>query len=281
MVRIENISIIGLGIIGGSLAQAITKRGLSKKVTGIDIDEKIVKKALEEKVIDRGSVNLETVKGSDLIFICTYVMNIPKILQEISPYLKQNSIVTDVGSTKEMVMARARDFLPKGAYFVGGHPMAGSEQSGFLFSRQDMFDKMPYIITPYNDTPKVVIEALKDIIEGIGAKVVIMSPEQHDYVVGLVSHIPQIMASAIVNFTKEVEGCDRVIGKGYLDFTRIVSSNPRMWKDILLSNKGNILELLARLRNRLETLEELIETGDEQGIKEFFCKARSYREGLQ
>lgn len=256
----EKIAIVGVGLIGGSLGLAFKRVGVGQKIIGISRDATI-SQALGLGVIDEGYDyhSLERgVKDADLVFLCTPILRILELLEEIPKYAKKGSIISDVGSTKAKVASVAKRAFPKGLYLIGGHPMAGSERRGVMASDPYLFENAIYVLTPGSDVPMKVTEGFATLIEKIGARVTVMGPYTHDMIAAGVSHLPQLMAISLVNLIGELnrENPDflRLAAGGFRDLTRIASSPYELWKDICITNQSSIVEMIDRYIGKLQGL---------------------------
>jgi len=281
----KKITLIGVGLIGGSLGLALKENRSNFKIIGVDKKE-IIEKAITRGAIDEGTVNLEEgIKEADIIIIATPVKTILDILTQINPFLKKGCLVTDTGSTKQQIVQKANKVLSEDVFFIGGHPMAGSEKYGIESAFSHLFRNKTYILTP---TPKSNLGALKKIsllIKMIGAKELILDPLEHDRIVSAVSHLPQIIAVSLINAIGELalrgnsSNYFKAIGEGFKDMTRIASSPYKIWEDICDTNKENILEMIQEFKNHLEVIEDKLKN-DPNSLKEEFQKARKLRELL-
>jgi prephenate dehydrogenase len=281
----NKISIIGVGLIGGSLGLALKEKHLNFKIVGID-KQKIIEKAIARGAIDEGTVNLEEgIKEADIIIIATPVKTILNILTQIAPFLKKGCLVTDTGSIKQQIVQKANEALSKDIFFIGGHPMAGSEKYGIKSADPHLFHNKTYILTP---TPKSNLRALEKVtllIKMIGAKELILDPLEHDRIVGAVSHLPQIIAVSLINTIGDLalrgnnNNYFKAVGEGFKDMTRIASSPHKMWEDICETNQENILEIIQEFKNYLEVIEDRLKNNP-NSLKEEFQKARKLRETL-
>jgi prephenate dehydrogenase len=281
----KKITIIGVGLIGGSLGLALKKKNPKFKITGIDKLE-IIEKAIARGAIDEGTINLENgIKKADLIIIATPVKTIIDLLPRISPFIKKGCIVTDTGSTKGKIVETADKILSKDVYFVGGHPIAGSEKYGIDSADPHLFQDKTYILTPTKDTNLLALKKIFLLIKIINAKRLILDPLEHDRIVGAVSHLPQIMAVSLTNMIGELgqqENNDnyfKAIGEGFKDMTRIASSPYKMWEDICETNQENILEMIQEFRNYLWTIEDKLKNNP-GNLKEEFQKAQILRKSI-
>jgi len=281
----KKITLIGVGLIGGSLGLALKENRSNFKIIGVDKKE-IIEKAITRGAIDEGTVNLEEgIKEADIIIIATPVKTILDILTQINPFLKKGCLVTDTGSTKQQIVQKANKVLSEDVFFIGGHPMAGSEKYGIESAFSHLFRNKTYILTP---TPKSNLGALKKIsllIKMIGAKELILDPLEHDRIVSAVSHLPQIIAVSLINAIGELalrgnsSNYFKAIGEGFKDMTRIASSPYKIWENICDTNKENILEMIQEFKNHLEVIEDKLKN-DPNSLKEEFQKARKLRELL-
>jgi len=281
----KKVTIIGVGLIGGSLGLALKEKKPDFKIIGVD-KQKIIGKAIARDVIDEGTVNLEEgIKEADIIIIATPVKTILNILTQINPFLKKGCLVTDTGSTKQQIVQKANKILSKDIFFIGGHPMAGSEKYGIDSAGPHLFQDKTYILTP---TRKSNLEALKKIsllIKMIGAKKLILYPLEHDRIVSAVSHLPQIIAVSLINAIGELalrgnsNNYFKSIGEGFKDMTRIASSPYKMWEDICDTNQENILEMIQEFRNYFEVMEDKLRNNP-NSLKEEFQKASKLRESI-
>lgn len=281
----KKITIIGVGLIGGSLGLALKKKNPKFKITGIDKLE-IIEKAIARGAIDEGTINLENgIKEADIIIIATPVKTIVDLLPRINPFIKKGCIVTDTGSTKGQIVETADKILSKDVYFIGGHPIAGSEKYGIDSADPHLFQDKTYILTPTKDTNLLALKKIFLLIKIINAKRLILDPLEHDRIVGAVSHLPQIMAVSLTNMIGELgqqENNDnyfKAIGEGFKDMTRIASSPYKMWEDICETNQENILEMIQEFRNYLRIIEDKLKNNP-GNLKEEFQKAQILRKSI-
>ncbi|GAA4708960.1 prephenate dehydrogenase [Brevibacillus fulvus] len=279
------VAILGVGLIGGSIALAL-RQNPQIRIVGFDLRQDYLDKALNTGVIHAATTDLQTaVREAKVIFIATPVETIYPLIDQLSELsLAPDVIVTDVGSIKSKVVAYAQQRLPQGVQFIGGHPMAGSHKSGVEAASDRLFENAYYVLTPLAGTPQDGVERLTSLLTATRAKIVVMDPDEHDQIVGAVSHFPHIMAAVLVNqvarFNDQNEWYKRLAAGGFRDITRIASSSPRMWRDILLNNKHHLLKIAADWRNALDEIMAKVETADREQIEEFFRQARDFRDGL-
>ena len=281
----SRVLVIGLGLIGGSIALAI-KRKHHATIVGYDILENQRKLAKSLNVVDETVSRLEDgVKGVRLIIIATPVLQSENIIDELARLpLEKETIITDVGSTKRAIVKKAAILKQKDVIFIGGHPMAGSHKSGVTASRAHLFENAFYILTPEETVDKRYVNELKDWLEGTKATFFEMSPFEHDKIVGLISHFPHIIAASLVrqlaNFEQENANISRFAAGGFRDITRIASSSPVMWRDILLHNKDVIISLLDRWENEMKHVKQMIQNSDGERIFDYFADAKDFRDRL-
>ncbi len=285
MKNIQNVAVIGLGLIGGSLAMSIKNISKDIAVTGYDIESDAMNIAKYRNIIDSiASGYKEAVKNADLVIIATPISNIREVLNEIKPYLKKGAIVTDVGSAKENIVKEAGEILSPDIIFIGGHPMAGSENEGVLSARPDLFKNAFYILTPTDSTRTESLVSLHTLLTKIGAKVVSLSPKEHDEIVSLISHLPHIMSTNLVKLVDdeqaELKNLFKLCAGGFRDMTRIAASNPKMWHDITFENKSEIIKALDKYIAYLEKFKESLKNGDEEYIKSHYSQAKEARLNL-
>ncbi len=281
----KKITIIGVGLIGGSLGLALKEKKPNFKIVGIDKQE-IIKKAIARGAIDEGTVNLEEgIKEADVVILATPVKTILNLLTQINPFLKKGCIVTDTGSTKQQIVRKANKVLSKDIFFIGGHPMAGSEEYGIDSANSHLFQDKTYILTPTKKSNLIAIEKISSLIKMIGGKRLILNSLEHDRIVGTVSHLPQIMAVSLVNMVSELVRKEnnnnyfKAVGEGFKDITRIASSPYKIWEDICDTNQENILEMIQEFRNYLGVIEDKLKNNP-NSLKEEFQKASKLRENI-
>jgi len=281
----KKITIIGVGLIGGSLGLALKENRPNFKIIGVDKQE-VIEKAIARGAINEGTISLEEgIKEADVVIIATPVKTILNLLPQINPFLKKGCLVTDTGSTKQKIVQRANKALSKDIFFIGGHPMAGSEKYGIDSADPHLFQDKTYILTPTKKNNLAAFEKIFLLIEVIGAKRLILDPLEHDRIVGAVSHLPQIMAVSLINMISELVQKEnnnnyfKAVGEGFKDITRIASSPYKIWEDICDTNQENILEMIQEFRNYLEVIEDKLKN-DPNSLKEEFRKASKLRESI-
>ncbi|MFV9567706.1 prephenate dehydrogenase [Thermoanaerobacter mathranii] len=275
---IKKAVIIGLGLIGGSLAKAL-KKYTDINIIAVDINRDNLRKALEEGVISYGMTHLDFQVDTDVVFICTPVGKVVESVKNIIPYLKRGCIVTDVGSTKKVIMEEVQKFLPDEIFFIGGHPMAGTEKAGYDNADADLFVNSNYLLTPSDIVKEDILELFIDeVIIKIGAKPVIMDYNKHDAIVGVISHVPHIISAILTNFAyHKCSEAFKYAAGGFKDTTRIALSQTEIWKDIICTNKEIILDLLKNYKEVLSDFICYLENDDIDSIQKFLEDARKYR----
>ena len=279
------ITVVGVGLIGGSIALSL-RRDPQNRIVGYDVNRETLDKALSLGVIHVGTTDLQSaVREADVIFLASPVEHIYEILDLLPALdLKPGVIVTDAGSTKSGIVRHAAKAMPQHVTFIGGHPMAGSHKSGVEAASERLFENAYYVLTPAPGTSQGKVDKLTELLQYTRAKVIRLDPDVHDQVVGAVSHFPHIIAAALVNlvagYDEENAWHARLAAGGFRDITRIASSNPRMWRDILLNNREHLLKIGRDWTNALQDILALVEKGDAVGIERFFQSAREFRDGL-
>lgn len=285
MPLIHRLAVIGVGLIGGSLARILRESGVVGEIVGIGRGEENLRKAVELGVIDRYSLDpAEGVVGADVVFLATPVCSIPAITAEIVPHLAPGCVVTDGGSVKEEIVSACEPLMPRGIHFVGGHPIAGTEHSGVEASFSTLYVGKRCIVTPTSRTDRHALEKVVRMWEAAGSEVVIMDTVKHDRVVAAISHLPHMVAYALVN---AVEGYDRFeesilrySAGGFRDFTRIASSDPAMWRDIALMNRGAVIEMMDHFACYFSQLRDLVAASDGDGLERFFRESKESRDAI-
>ncbi len=286
MIQDKKIAIIGLGLIGGSIALAIKKGHPNNRLIGIDTNQEAVESGKKLHVIDEIVPDIKEVSAEiDIIFICTPTVQTKKILQELQQIkFKSNVIVTDVGSTKVEIVNMAHQNQSQKVVFVGGHPMAGSHKSGVFAAAADLFENAYYLFTPENEQEEQAYDFLCDLLIATNAKFLKIKPREHDQIVGILSHIPHIVAAGLVNqtnsFLQEHPSARNLAAGGFRDITRIASSDPVMWTDILLTNQQILLHDLAQWQLEIAEIQHFIAEGNRKAIHQFFTKAKETRDSL-
>jgi prephenate dehydrogenase len=278
--------VIGLGLIGGSLALSIKRAHKESFIIGFDISEKQKKLAKMLGVVDETVDRIiDGAKQADLIIIAVPVNEAEMIIQKLADMpLKKDVIITDAGSTKVKIVEAARSLTRKGITFIGGHPMAGSHKSGVAAAKEFLFENAFYMLTPEPHIETEQIEKLKNWLIGTKAKFVMVTPEEHDYLTGVISHFPHVIAASLVHQAErssdENNLLTRLAAGGFRDITRIASSNPEMWRDILLHNKPVLLKIFREWIVEMEQVAAMLEMENGEAIYQYFLRAKQFRDGL-
>ena len=291
----NKVAIIGVGLIGGSLAIILREKGIAKNIVGVGRGIKNLKTAKKLGVVNSYTQDArEGVQDADLVVVAIPVASITKVIKEALPSLKKGAIVTDVGSVKKNIVDEVEKILPDTIHFVAGHPIAGTENAGVEAAFPTLFQNRRCILTPAKKTNKAALEKVKKLWEIAGSEVILMDAEKHDKILAAVSHLPHVVAYCLVNTVSNIhvpEGFNRgndfnasivkYSAGGFKDFTRIASSPPEMWRDICLLNKDAILDVVRRFKETLIGLEEMIKKSDGDGLQKEFEKAKEVRDGLK
>jgi prephenate dehydrogenase len=285
MPLIKRLAIIGVGLIGGSLARILRERGEVGEVVGIGRGEANLQRAVELGVIDRYSLDpVSGVAGADLVFLATPVCSIADIVARIVPALAPGCVVTDGGSVKGEIVAACESLMPAGTFFVGGHPIAGTEKSGVEASFATLYQGRRCIVTPTPDTDQGALRKVVRMWEIAGSEVVLMDVAKHDRVVAAISHLPHMVAYALVDAVGDYDRFDESILKysagGFKDFTRIASSDPVMWRDIAMMNRDAVLELMDFFAGYFAKLQTLVADRDSGGLEDFFARSKEKRDAI-
>jgi cyclohexadieny/prephenate dehydrogenase len=277
--RFHRVSILGVGLLGGSIGLAIRSKVSSCKVAGYGHRRATLERALEIGAIDEAyDTAAEAVRGADLVVLCTPVGLLGEILTQIAPALGGGAVVTDVGSTKRSVVEAGERVLPAGVHFVGSHPMAGSEKRGVEFARTDLFENATCIMTPTPRTDQAASAKVEGFWRLLGMRTTRLSPEQHDQLLAEVSHLPHAVAAALV--AMQADAALPLAGKGFLDATRIAGGDGGLWRDILLDNADNVRTAVGRLRGELDRLLGMLDAGKGTELEVWLNAAASRREAL-
>ncbi|MDC0703385.1 prephenate dehydrogenase [Priestia sp. AB] len=277
--------LIGVGLIGGSLALAM-KKHRHVTVVGADINTNEVQVANQLGIVDYVAEDIKTEAAqADYIVLATPVEHTTAWIHDLSNWkLKETVIVTDVGSTKGEIMKAAEALNKKRISFIGGHPMAGSHTSGAVNARADLFCSARYILTPFENEQKEKIDALMHLLEPTGAQFAPLDAATHDQITGVVSHLPHVIATSLVRQVKGYSAQNHLVTEmaagGFRDITRIASSNPHMWRDILKQNRSMLLTLLDDWMKEMEQVKLLVEKGDGHELFDYFSDAKEFRDSL-
>lgn len=277
----KTIGIIGLGLIGGSLAKCFKKNLKNIKIVAINRSVSSLEIAKKEGVIDDYSTDdMSVFKNCDIVFVCTSVNLIPSYVSKLLPFIKKDCIITDVGSTKKVIYEKMQNF--KNINYIGGHPMAGSEKTGYTSAKAHLFENAFYILTPNEYVSEEKINSFLELIKITGATPLVLNPDCHDYTVATISHIPHIIASALVNTVKALDDENHYMhllaAGGFKDITRIASSSPEVWSSICNDNREQILKVLHSFNKSINKIEEKLK--NQENIYSFFDTAKEFRDSF-
>jgi len=279
----HKITVLGVGLIGASFARAMKKNGLCKEIAGFGRNKENLSRARERGIIDSFALDPgEACKGSELIFFSTPVGSFMDLAKKAVPFFSPGAIVTDAGSVKGNLVYEIEKIMPERVYYIGAHPIAGSELSGIEPSDAGLFMNAKCIITPTENSDAGALKKVTEMWQSVGARIVTMGPERHDVIYACVSHLPHVIAYSLVNTVSEkdrsyLEFC----GQGFKDVTRIAASSPELWRDICLLNRDNMLETISLFQDNLETLSRYLRAHDSASLEGEFKKARALRIGIE
>ncbi len=282
----DRVALIGFGLIGGSIARAARLQGLAGEIITTARSAKTRERVMELGIVDRVvETNVEAVQDADLVILCIPVGACGPVAVEIAGHLKPGAIISDVGSVKASVVKDMAPHLPAGVHFVPAHPVAGTENSGPDSGFAELFINRWCILTPPEGTEAKATEKLRAFWAALGAKVEVMTPEHHDLVLAITSHLPHLIAYTIVGTADELAQVTsseviKFSAGGFRDFTRIAASDPTMWRDVFLANKDAVLEMLGTFNEDLSKLTRAIRRGDGEALFEHFTRTRAIRRGI-
>jgi cyclohexadieny/prephenate dehydrogenase len=280
------VALIGIGLIGSSLSHAMRRKGLAKTISGYARSAETRSKALELGLVSSiHDTAGDAARDADLVILCSPVGTYGDLAQEIGPSLKPGAILTDVGSVKGAVVRDVLPHVPAGVHFIPGHPIAGTEQSGPGSGFAELFDNRWCILTPLPGADTDAVSRLTTYWQACGSNVETMTPEHHDLVLAITSHLPHLIAYNIVSTAADLEEVtDSEVIKysagGFRDFTRIAASDPTMWRDVFLNNREAVLEMLGRFSEDLSALQRAIRWGDGETLFNIFTRSRSIRRSI-
>lgn len=279
---LKKLVIFGVGLIGGSVASALKKAGSSAEIVGVGRSSESLQTAIDLNVIDTATSNIaEALLHADIVLIAAPVAQTPLILNAIKPHLHADTVVTDAGSTKSDVLACAQEILGEQfTQFVGGHPIAGAEKSGVTAAMADLYINKNVILTPTLDTNQNAVQRIRELWQNCGANVTEMPAETHDGIFAAVSHLPHLLAFALVDDIASRANAEQLFGfaaSGFRDFTRIAGSHPEMWRDISLANKAALLNEITAYQDELSRLKQMLEHDDGDALHALFERASTAR----
>lgn len=280
----KKIGFIGLGLIGGSIAKTIRRLQPDTTLIAYDADRESLSLAMEEHTIDAAYDGLtDGFAGCQYIFLCAPVQKNAEFLGQLSGFAGKGCIITDVGSVKSAIHKEIAH-TPLAPYFIGGHPMAGSEKSGYAHATPYLLENVYYIITPSGETDPAAVERFQQFIRSLGAIPILLGYQEHDFVTAAVSHLPHILASSLVNLVEGLDSKDGIMKKiaagGFKDITRIASSSPVMWQQICLANREQVLRLVDAFSLELAKIRADIAAASSENLFRFFQNAKDYRDSL-
>ncbi len=265
----DTVAILGIGLIGGSYGLAMKARGLARRIVGVARRETTLRDALEVGAADEvTSEAREAVREADLVILCTPVGSIADMAQHIVPALKRDAVVTDAGSTKAGIVRDCEAIL--GGRFIGGHPMAGSHETGVRFARADLFEGATYALTPTPQTDRNALETVRTLAERLGSRTLILDAPTHDELVAFTSHLPHVVSFALANAVAAKQNQNplaaQLAASGFRDTTRLAASDPQLWTDICLANRDAVLTAIAEFERQLRALKSALADGDAEGF---------------
>lgn len=279
----KNIVVAGLGLIGGSLAKGMI---IDHHIIGYDVNEKTLNYALENGVINEIALNFpEACQKADIVILASPISSTIELLQEMNEMIfKKDIIVTDACSVKGSILNVANEMTNEHIIFIGGHPMAGSHKKGIQAAKLHLFENAIYVLTPTTEKSKTQIEVIKDVLHNTKSNFIILTPEEHDEMTGVISHFPHLIASSLVHQAKNWQNkhpyLPELAAGGFRDITRIASSNPYLWQDIFSHNQGKMVLLLGDWIEEMIKLKEMIEENHKDEMTDYLQQAKNYRDGL-
>jgi prephenate dehydrogenase len=271
----DTVCVVGVGLIGGSFGMAVRERGMARQVVGAVRRESTINAAFQRGAIDNGTIDLTlAARGADMIFMAPPVGQMATLCEQLAPVVRADAIITDAGSTKAKVVQQCSRIFGQKAYFVGGHPMAGSERTGVEAARSNLFEGAVWVLTPNADTPPPVVNHLISLVEGLGAMPLLLNAEMHDSLLSVTSHLPHITASALVHLfataKDESELAQQLIASGWRDSTRIAAGSAEMWRDICLDNAPAITRGLDDLIEQLQNVRDMLVGAEGDRLHDWF-----------
>ncbi len=287
MEKFQQTAIIGVGLMGGSLAKALQKHGLSKSIIGWDLNKSSLQIARDKGIIDRAATNIkDAITSSDLIIIAIPTAAITDMLNKINPHVSPRAIIMDLGSTKGKIVKAAKNIFTDHPQpcFIGGHPIAGSEKSGVKYSKADLFTDAPFVLTPLPATPETQLNRIKSLVTALGAQCWVLKPQEHDRFLAWISHLPQLAATTLMKTIAEQKNADEALklaGSGLKDTTRIAASSSAIWQDIIFTNQENITAILQDYIAELKNLQDIIKNSQVEEFSQLMEEAARSRRNLK
>jgi prephenate dehydrogenase len=274
--RVETVAIVGVGLIGGSVALAARQRGLASRVVGVGRNPRTLEQAQERGIVDRATTDLaDGVSGAEVVVVCTPVNRIAADIRQVAEVVPHDALVTDAGSTKRQIVEAAEADPRAAGVFVGAHPLAGSERSGSGHAQADLFHERVCVLTPTSRTPARALQHARDFWSGLGSRVLEMTPLQHDEVLAYTSHLPHVLAAALASAVP-AEWLALAAG-AYRDGTRVAAADPDLWTAIFRDNRGPLLKALGTVQDRVSAFKYAVMTDDEEAIRRWWEEARQRR----
>jgi len=275
----KRVTIIGLGLIGGSLGLAIKEKRLAREIVGVSRRRSTIRKALAIGAVDRVTLDFKkAVTGADLVVLATPVLKIIDIARRFSGDLKKGAILIDAGSTKKEIVERIEKILPRNVHFIGSHPIAGSEKSGVKFADKDLFKGAYCILTKTKRTNQKVLARIKKFWNALDMKTEVMGPDRHDKTISRLSHLPHAIAVGLCNASNKKDLY--LAAGGFKDTTRIASGNPELWKDIFITNKENLAKDIRIFKEELSKIEAALKKNDSSQLLRLAKKAKAIRDSI-
>ena len=282
--QFRKITIVGVGLLGGSIGLAVRRRRLAGEIAGYVRRAASVKDCEQAGAVDYAVTDLlAAVSQADLVILCTPLAQMPALAQQILPALKRGAIVTDVGSVKADVVRELEPIIAKsGAHFVGSHPMAGGEKMGVLAARADLFDNAVCIVTPTKKSDPSAVRQVEQFWKSLGARTLRFTAGEHDLLVSRSSHLPHVIAATLAGLVldpKWPKAQAKLCATGFRDTTRIASGSPEMWRDIALANRKNLSQSVDAFVAELKKIQSALKQGDAKAVEKIFATARQRRDG--
>jgi cyclohexadieny/prephenate dehydrogenase len=282
-VLFRKIALVGVGLLGGSLALAIRERKLASVVQGYVRREASLAECEQAGLTDFATRDLlATVRDADLVILCTPLAQMRELTEQMLPGLKAGAVVSDVGSVKGSVVAELEPLVTRaGAYFVGAHPMAGAEKTGVRAARADLFGNAVCVLTPTPASPAIAVRKLEDFWRTLGTRLITLTPQLHDELVARCSHLPHVVAAELANYVLDSNHAKEqplLCANGFRDTTRIASGSPEMWRDIAVANRAQLAQTLGVFIDDLQRLRTAVEAGDTRALETFFTEAKKRRD---
>jgi prephenate dehydrogenase len=282
-VQFRKITIVGVGLLGGSIGLAARKFRLAGEIAGYVRREKTIAECEKAGAMDYATMDLlAAVSNADLVILCTPIAQMRPLVEQILPALKRGAIVTDVGSVKAGVVRELERLISRaGAHFIGSHPMAGGEKTGVAAARADLFENAVCVVTPGRKSNKEAVRKLERVWKAIGSRVLKLTPEDHDLFVSRTSHLPHVIAATLANLVldpRQPKGQSQLCANGFRDTTRVASGSPEMWRDISLANRKHVARSISAFISELQKFESALKSGNPKGIEKFFETAKTRRD---